>query len=44
MMMELNEPMHIYFSVCFLVFIAFLIYLMCRGMDQNLKNEQKNSN
>lgn len=42
--MEFNEPMHVYFTVCFLVFIAFLIYLMCRSIDKEIENEQKNSN
>lgn len=39
-MIEAGEPLHIYFSVCFVVFIAFLLYLMCR----DLIKAQKNSN
>lgn len=43
-MIEFGEPLHIYFSVCFVIFIAYLFYLMCKDIDREIKNEQKKTN
>ncbi|WP_255536288.1 hypothetical protein [Planococcus beigongshangi] len=38
MMIEYGEPLHIYLSCCFIIFIGFLFYLMLHKPKKAQKN------